>query len=122
MSCNRTFHIVASRILWIFSRSLNATEWICAVTNSVNCARNLEIQRFMSDSLPSKDEFREPVADHRSAGARFELPSTRSNFSPPALSPAEYVAWCREMQRALKLPPDDPARRFASKTSKEFLI
>lgn len=76
----------------------------------------------MSDSLPSKDEFREPAVDYRTADAPFELPSNRANFSPPVLNPTQYVAWCRQMQRALNLPTDNPALRLASKTSKEFVI
>jgi hypothetical protein len=30
--------------------------------------------------------------------------------------------WCEEMRRTLNLPPDDPARRLALKTSKEFVL
>jgi hypothetical protein len=75
----------------------------------------------MSESLPSKDELREAVVAYRSTNTPFELPSSNSNFSSPVLSPTEYVAWCHEMRQALNLQ-DDPARRLALKTSKEFVL
>jgi hypothetical protein len=75
----------------------------------------------MSDSLPSKDELHEAAIEYRPAG-HFELPSSSSNFSSPVLSPTEYVMWCEEMRRVLNLPADEPARRLALKTSKEFVF
>jgi hypothetical protein len=75
----------------------------------------------MSESSPSKDELREAAIVYRATG-EFELPSSNSNFSSPVLNPTEYVMWCEEMRKALNLPPDDPARRLALKTSKEFVL
>ena len=75
----------------------------------------------MSDSLPSKDELRETAVAYQHAEADFELPLGSSDVRCPVLSPSEYVTWCEQMREALNLPTDDPDRRLALKTSKEFV-